>query len=418
MDIDLGSAASIHDPAATFGSWIREGDVHWSEGHRGWAVLGHAAVAEAFRDAETLSADRVTVLERVAAERPAEFAMVVELLSSWMIFRDPPAHTRLRAPARAAFTTARVAEMTPLVESIVEDAFDAMDAAAADGALDFTHHVARPVPALVIGALLGVEAEARAQLQKWSDDLAPIVFSLSPRATPPDLVVQAADSFRAFFGPLVDRSRGVDDGSLIAHIAASSDTMEVHELVGMCTMLLFAGHETTTSLIQNMAATLLERPDLADLLRADESKIPGAVDEFLRVQGPARTMVRKVARDHERGGHHLRAGENVFLSIAAANHDPRVFDDPATFDVARVHNPHLGFGWGLHHCLGAPLARLEGAAVLRALVRRSPRLEPYGPVPPLRGSTMGFHRDTVRLRASAALGTGRTARTIGERSNP
>ena len=268
MDVDLDARQSIVDPSGYFGARFDAGDVQWSEAHRAWVVLGHDALSEAFRDAETLSADRVSVLERVAADRPAEFRVVVELLSGWMIFRDPPVHTRLRVPVRSAFTTRRVNDLRPLVDEIVADAFDAMTRAAIDGAADLTTHVARPVPALVIGALLDVEPDDRPRLQRWSDDLAAIVFSLSPAATPPEGVVHAATAFREFFAPLVERAAGSDDGSLIGRIAALGDTFDTTELIGMCTMLLFAGHETTTSLIQAIAATLLERPDLESRLRS------------------------------------------------------------------------------------------------------------------------------------------------------
>lgn len=393
--LDLADPASITDPAGYFAPWFERGDVHWSEHHRAWVVIGHEALSEAFRDAHTLSADRITVLDRVAADRPAAFATVVELLSGWMIFRDPPVHTRLRLPVRSAFTTRRVADLGPLVDEIVDDAIATMRAASVGGALDLTQHVSRPVPALVIGALLGVDPSDRPLLQHWSDDLASIVFSLSPRATPPDAAIRAAEAFQEFFGDLVVRA-GHDD-SLIGRIAELDDTFAAEELVGMCTMLLFAGHETTTSLIQNQTALLLERPDLEAALRADDALIETAIDEFLRVQGPARTMVRKVTADHERSGRQLRAGDRVYLAIAAANHDPRVFDRAERIDLTRAPNPHMSFGWGLHHCLGAALARREAASVLRALLRTFPTLEPHGPIPPLRGATMGFHRGPVRL---------------------
>lgn len=399
--LDLADPASITDPAGYFAPWFEQGDVHWSEHHGAWVVIGHDVLSEAFRDAETLSADRITVLERVAADRPAAFATVVELLSGWMIFRDPPAHTRLRLPVRSAFTSRRVADLGPLVDEIVNEAIATMRAASVDGALDLTHHVSRPVPALVIGALLGVDPADRPLLQHWSDDLASIVFSLSPRATPPDAAIRAAQAFREFFGDLVVRA-GHDDDSLIGRIAELDDTFAPDELVGMCTMLLFAGHETTTSLIQNQTALLLERPGLEAALRADDTLIETAVDEFLRVQGPARTMVRKVAVGHERGGHRLRAGDRVYLAIAAANHDPRVFDRADRIDLARAPNPHLSFGWGLHHCLGAALARREAASVLRSLLRTFPTLEPHGPIPPLHGATMGFHRGPVLLADTSA----------------
>ncbi|MFP5320446.1 MAG: cytochrome P450 [Acidimicrobiia bacterium] len=394
--IDLGCPASVVDPAGYFGPWLEAGDVHRSGAQRGWAVIGHAAVADVFRDAEGVSADRVTTLERVARSRPAAFGAVVEVLSSWMIFRDPPEHTRLRAPVRGAFTNRRVAALAPLVDEIADQAVDELLACADDGVADLTAHVARPVPALVIGALLGVEPEDRPRLQGWSDQLAAIVFSLTPSAPLPAGVVEAAEAFRAFFGELTASARP-GDGSLVGDIIAIDPGFDRAELVSMATMLLFAGHETTTSLIQNLSATLLERPELERRVRhAPELHAP-FVEEVLRTQGPARTMVRKALRPQELGGHEVAEGDVLYLSIAAANHDPRVFEEPATFDPAREPNHHLSFGWGLHHCLGARLARAETVAVLRRLLDRLPALRPAGDVPPLQGATMGFHRGPVRL---------------------
>lgn len=372
--------------------------MHWSDVHRGWVVLGHEAVAEAFRDGERLSAERVSTIERVASTRPEEFRSVVEILSSWMIFRDPPEHTRLRLPVRSAFTARRVADLGPLIDEIVDQAIDDMIAGAVDGAADLTDRLAKPVPALVIGALLGVEPADRPRLQAWSDDLAALVFSLDPRSTPSAALVAAADGFREFFGRLVQDRRG--DDSLIGRIAAADAGFDTPELVSMCTMLLFAGHETTTSLIQNAVATLLERPDLCSALRADPSLLPTAVEEVLRVQGPGRTMVRKVAVAHERGGHRLEPRQVVHLSIAAANHDGRMFARPEFLDITRDPNPHLSFGWGLHHCLGAPLARAEAVTVLSRLLDRFPDLRAAGPIPPLDGSTMGFARGRVSIDVS------------------
>lgn len=400
MGLNLGSAASVADPSSYFAPWYERGDVHPHAAPRGWAVTGHEAVAAAFKDSETLSADRITVLERVAARHAEDFRLVVELLSGWMIFRDPPLHTRLRVPVRSAFSHRRVSGLSALVEEIVERAFDDLVEHAVDGAGDLTSRVARPVPALAIGALLGIEDTDRHRLQGWSDDLAAIVFSLRPSSTPPDGVVRVARAFHEFFGRLVDGARAADDDSLLARIAALDTSFSHTELVGLATMLLFAGHETTTSLIQQMTALLMERPELAAVLRSSDADLDAAVDEFLRCYGPARTMVRKAAIDHERGGVELPAGATVLLSIAAANHDPRAVEDPARLDLGRDPNPHLSFGWGLHHCLGAQLARLEATTFLRVLLRRFPDVDSAGPVPPLDGEVMGFRRGPIHIRVS------------------
>ncbi len=403
MPIDLGAPESLTDPAGFFAALLDPdrggGDVHRHGAPAGWAIVGHEAVAEAFRDAETLSADRVGVLERVAAARDEDFGLVVELLSGWTIFRDPPAHTRLRAPVRDAFTRRRTRSLAGRVEAVVEDAVDDMVRGAVDGVADLTGAVARPVPALVVGELLGVDPDRRPLLQAWSDDLAAIVFSLHPSATPPAPVVAAARSFHELFGDLVDRARGAGDDSLVARIADLDASFTRTELVGLCTMLLFAGHETTTSVLQSSAVLLAEDPALAAACADPDADLDPVVEELLRVAGPARTMVRKASVDHERAGVAVRAGENVLLSIAGANHDPRTFTDPGRHDWRRDPNPHLSFGWGLHHCLGAHLARLEVATFLRVLRRRVGEVRLARPSV-LHGNVLGSARGPVLLDVS------------------
>ncbi len=169
------------------------------------------------------------------------------------------------------------------------------------------------------------------------------------------------------------------------------------ELVGACTLLLFGGHETTTNLIDNALALLLERPELAHMLRVHPERWDTAVEELMRVVGPARTMARKVAVAHERAGRSLAPGQTVFLAIAAANHDPDVFEDPDEVDFGRTPNPHMGFGWGPHYCLGANLAKLEARIALQTLLERFPKLRPAKPIAPLGGATMGYARRLLHV---------------------
>jgi cytochrome P450 len=183
---------------------------------------------------------------------------------------------------------------------------------------------------------------------------------------------------------------------LTAIVQSDVGSLSTLELVGACTLLLFGGHETTASLIDQSLAVLMERPDLSESLRAEPALWPTAVDEFMRTVGPARSMARKVAESHERGGRALAAGDTVFLSIAAANHDDEVFAAPEVLDLARAPNPHLGFGWGAHFCLGSSLARLEARIALATLLERFPRIRLAAPLEPVSGGTMGFsHRPVV-----------------------
>jgi cytochrome P450 len=401
-DIDLGSAESIRDPAGYFArARARGGDVQWSEAQRAWVVLSHAEVAAAFRDSENLSAERAAGFRRAAARHSRAFAEVAELLAGWMIFRDDPAHRRLREPVSAAFTPRAVAALEPEVAAIVERTLDAFPADTVELHEAFT----RPIPALVIGALLGADPADRGRFQGWSDELAALVFSLEPGSVSEERVAPAARQLIAFFERLIERERASPSGNLLAALVHSPlGELSPLELVGACTLLLFAGHETTSALLDNALAILLARPDLRAGLRERPSAWEAAVEELLRVAGPARAMARKVAQPHRRAGRALERGDHVLLSIAAANHDEAVFGEPQRIDLARAPNPHLGFGWGPHVCLGANLARLEARSALRALFGRFPDLAPCEPPSPLQGSVMGFakRRLVVRLRGAGA----------------
>jgi cytochrome P450 len=198
---------------------------------------------------------------------------------------------------------------------------------------------------------------------------------------------------------LIERERCEPTSSVLSAIVHSDiGQLTEIELVGACTLLLFGGHETTTTLLTNTLCLLLERPDLVEWLKAHPESMASAVEEFMRVGGPARSMPRKVVRAHERGGQRLEPGQNVFLGIVSANHDPAVFETPSTVDLERDPNPQLGFGWGLHFCLGANLARLEARVALNTLLQRVERFEPAAPIPPVKASPMGFGRRPVLAR--------------------
>jgi cytochrome P450 len=396
MDVDLGSLESIRDPTGYFrAARERGGAVQWSDAQRAWVVLSHAETEAGFRDVATLSADRVEVFARAAAKHSPAFGIVVELLSGWMNFRDDPAHQRLREPVRAAFTPRAVTALEKDVRETVERTIAAFEGRE----VELWGAFARPIPALVIAAMLGADPEDRARFQDWSDDLGAIVFSLAPGAVVEAPLVRATNEFVAFFTRLIERERASPSGNLLSALVHSeAGELSTLELVGACTLLLFGGHETTTSLIDHALGILLERPELAAELRSHPDRWDTAVQEFMRVIGPARTMARKVAVTHARGGHELTRGDTVFLSIAAANHDEAVFASPAEIDLGRDPNPHLGFGWGPHFCLGANLARLEARVALQTLLERFPDLHLAEPLAPLTGGTMGFTRRLLRAR--------------------
>jgi cytochrome P450 len=294
---------------------------------------------------------------------------------------------------RTAFTPRRVAELEGRISDLIDDLLaPLLDA----GRFEVRESLAGPLPALVIAELLGVPQSHRADFTRWSDDLGEIVFSIRPKTVDPGPVTAATEQFIAFFGELIERERRTPGDSLLAALVhGTGGELSEIELVGACTLLLFAGHETTTNLLTTSVGHLAAHPDDQARLRGDAGLDATAVDEFVRTMGPAATMVRKVREPHERAGQALEPGQTVYLSIAAANHDPAAFDDPGRLDLGRDPNPHLGFGWGLHHCLGAALARLETRLALRRLMARCSIIEPDGEPAPLRGDVMGRARTSV-----------------------
>jgi cytochrome P450 len=230
----------------------------------------------------------------------------------------------------------------------------------------------------VIAQLLGVPAADREDFSRWSDDLASVVFSAEGGGTV-DGAAAAAQHFTDYFTALAeDRRRHPTDDLISALVHASG--VDPADLVGACTLLLFAGHETTAGLIANGTALLLDNPDELDRLRADPTLWPSAIDELLRRASPAKTMVRKAREDRHWFGADVRVGDTVYLVLLAASNDPTAFADPDRLDVGRQPNSHLGFGWGIHHCLGAALARLEAEVAIRQVLEQFPALRLDGRV--------------------------------------
>lgn len=394
--LNLAASEVNQDPAGFAAQVLRDGPVQWSDTHRGWLVLSHEAVSASFRDTR-LSADRIEPLQRLAIERPDEFSKVADLLSGWMIFRDPPAHTHLRDPVRRAVTPRVVEGLRPVITETVDELIADLPSGQP---FDFRAEFAEPFPALVIAALLGVPGAERNRFKAWSDGLAEIVFTTRPGTVPTAEVGAAVDEFTEFFTELIELRRRRPEADLISRmVSGGADTLSAMEMVGACTLLLFAGHETTTNMLVSAVHLLARSPEDRQRLVDDDSLTTTAPDELLRVAGPAKSMVRRVGPEpFEFHGANFEPGQRVFLVILTANHDPAVFDQPGVVDLARDPNPHLGFGWGLHHCLGAPLARMELTIALRKLYRRYPDLAPIEPDRPWSGNELG--RGIGRMQVS------------------
>jgi cytochrome P450 len=375
--IDLSTPEAVADPHSLFHRLRAEAPVHWSATHRAWLVLSHAGVTRGFRD-DRLSADRIPAFERMAQSRPDAFGQVVDLLRGWMVFREDPDHNRLRDPVRRAFTPRRIDSLAPAIERITDELLDDL---ASSGGGDLRARFAAPLPALVIADLLGIPRGDREEFEQSSHLLAAVVFAAESRTSSADAAIAGAEHFWRYFTDLCEHRRRHPGDDLVSELVAAVGPggLEPVELVGGCTLLLFAGHETTTGLLTSGTRVLLHTPGERARLERDPTLWLTAVDELLRLEGPAKLMVRRAHVDLDIDGTAIAAGDTVWLVILAADRDPAVFVDPDRVDVGRDPNPHLAFGWGIHHCLGAPLARMEGRIALRRLFERFPNLAASAP---------------------------------------
>lgn len=320
-----------------------------------------------------------------------------------LINMDPPRHTRLRALVSRAFTPRAVAA---LEGTVAELARDLLNAVAPLGRMDVIADLAGPLPVIVIAGLLGVPASDRPLFKRWSDLLVgadgpdPAAGGAGPGGARAHAQAELVDYFRA---AVRDKRRRPGDDVLSALLTAQPDGEDLSdaELFGFCTLLLVAGHETTTNLVGNGFLCLLQHPEAADRLRAEPALVPSAVEEVLRFSSPVQAMFRVAAADTELGGRAIRAGERVAAWIGSANRDESVFAEPERFEPARSPNRHLAFGTGVHFCLGAPLARMEGRIVLGEMLRRlrAPRLDPDEAPEWSPGFVRGVKRFPLRFEA-------------------
>jgi cytochrome P450 len=373
---DLLSTEAVSDPHRVHGALREHAPVVWLPEHRAWFIGRHAGVHAAFRDPR-LSSDRLTPLEaRLDAHDRSVLGDTFDLLRGWMVFHDPPQHERLRGPVRRAFTPRAVDALRPHVAEVVDQCLDEMaDDAAAVGSTDLVSRLAFPLPAIVIAELLGVPPGDRDEFKTWSAQLAAIVFGTADRSSQADRAAAGTARFVEYFTDLIAHYERRPADNLISALIAARDVADpplaATELVGACTLLLFGGHETTTNLIGNAGRALADHPDQRRWLSEHPDGIAGAVEELHRYDGSSKVMVRIVGDTHVRDDARLEAGQTVFLGLSAAGRDPRVFDEPDTLRLDRPDaHRHLGFGHGLHFCLGAPLARLETQVAIEGLVRR------------------------------------------------
>jgi cytochrome P450 len=367
---DLYGEAFRADPYATFAAMRASDPVLRQPGLDGktpiWFVTRYEEVAAVLLDDMRFARDpRLALTEEELAARPQ--LSLAQPIENHMLNRDGDDHRRLRRLVTKAFTPKMVEQLRPRIQAIADELLDAVEAR---GSMDLAAEYAFPLPITVIAELLGVPAADQERFRRWSDAI------ITPALTDEDLERFFADMgefveyLTAFFAER--RADPTDDlVSALLRARDEGDALSEDEVFGTVVLLIVAGHETTVGLIGNAVLNLLEHPAELERVREDPSRLPAAIEEVLRREGPVeRTLYRWATTDVELGGQTIRRGEGVIAIVNAADRDPERFTEPDRLDVSRNDVRHLAFGRGSHYCLGAPLARLEARIALAELVSR------------------------------------------------
>jgi len=381
--------AFVADPYPTYHRLRSEDPVHHSPlGF--WVLTRYDDVVAALRDPRLAK-------EAIASFVAARFGAPVPAMGLSMLDRDPPDHTRLRGLVSKAFTPRVVEGLRPRIQEIVDGL---IDRAAERGSMDLIEEFAYPIPVVVICEMLGVPVEDHERFKGWSLDIARglDLIWLGPDSEVGRRSVAARQALADYFRGLIAQRRAAPRNDLLSGLIAAEeagDKLNEVELLATCILLLIAGHETTVNLIGNGTLALLRHRDQLQRLRREPTLIGTAVEELLRFDGPVQRTARIPSEDVVFGGRTIAKGEMVMPFIGAADRDPAQFAEPDRLDIGRTDNRHIAFGWGIHFCLGAPLARLEGQIAVNTLVRRLPKLELATPEPE--------YRQSLTLRGLKAL---------------
>lgn len=369
--------------------------VHWDEELGFWVLTRYAEIESLYTDERFSRAQGLMRgFQRLPAPERKLVQPVYHSFSKTVFYADPPYHTHLRGLMNHAFTPRRVERLRSYIQATVDELLD--EAQSNGGVVDVIRDLAYPLPVMVISELLGLPASDRDRFKRWSDDLFAILGTVRHKTT--DLLERAAQSLSEmteYVKDLSHKRRETPEDDLLTALlsvtaeedldcphphspasAHASSILTEEELVSNINILLSTGHETTTHLIGNGLLALLHHPDQMERLQSQPSLLEPAIEEMLRYDNPVQITYRSALEDANIHGKLIRKGDLVNSIIGSANRDPQRFSNPDCFDVTRNEGRHLGFGLGIHFCIGAPLVRLEAEIVFETILRRFPRISP------------------------------------------
>jgi cytochrome P450 len=368
---DLLASDAIEDPYTYFGRLREEDPVHWNPLYETWVITRYDDVVWSLRRPEFFSSEVFIRDSRppyppILEEDQGLYEFNKTYLSHWFIRRDPPDHARMRKIPHLEFSPKYIEQrFRRVVQDIITSLVKEVEG---KGHMDVIQDFAAPLPILVIAEWLGFPKEDREFLRQSSRGVLAVDEASADRN---EKTAKALLTFKEYINPFVEERLAHPREDLLSLMAAGEQqgVMSRDEVVGNLILLLIAGHQTTINLIANGTLALMRHPDQWEQLKRDPSLIVKATEEILRYDGPVKRAPRMAAEDFEIGGKTIRKSERVLIVLSSANRDPQQFTDPDTLDITRYPNPHVAFGGGIHHCLGANLARLEGQEAIKALVQ-------------------------------------------------
>jgi len=386
----------IEDPYSAFNRLREEAPVHWDPQSNAWLVSSYSAIAEVLRQPTVFASDRATFYSHYLPEEKKDFYQVVfDVYPRWMAGNDPPVHDHMRRIVNSNWTPGKIQNLRAQICSTIDSLLDALPG---DSTVDLLEAFAAPLPAIIISSVIGVPESDWPAVKRWTDDWSRLHFSPGNDSA---LWDKGAGGLGELYRYVATKLAEHQDGGgetyfkKVLDAQFQGDRLTKDEMIVHIIEQLFAGHETTTNLIANGMVLMMRHRDQWERLCREPSLAASAVEEVLRYEGPVKMITRWAREDCELGGQRIAKGQNILLILAAANRDPRQFPDPERFDIGRSPNHHLTFGQGIHFCLGAPLARLEGEEAFRALSTRFPEAA-------LAASQLQ-HRAVMRARALEAL---------------